>query len=210
MNPIWQLSRDRTMSLFEEKICLEKKLDILTKALGKAYCYELTDEDINSLYWAGGNSGFLSRSLGIKQQFICNYEGIIKPKTILRCQVCGDEFEYEINSLSDNTHKGIYTCYVCEKKKDDNERMKYLQHTEEALDEKDSLCDMPYSDYLQTDHWQNIRKEALRRAGYRCQVCNCGGLLDVHHRTYENKGYERWNDVIVLCRNCHQVFHEVA
>jgi hypothetical protein len=80
---------------------------------------------------------------------------------------------------------------------------------ERARAEKvDALRRMPYADYLRTDHWQFIRKAALRRAQYRCQVCYADGLLDVHHRTYENRGRESYADVTVLCRTCHSLFHE--
>jgi len=68
---------------------------------------------------------------------------------------------------------------------------------------------IPYAEYLETQHWQNVRKRALRRAEYKCQLCNNGdGILHVHHKTYENLGCEENNDLIVLCENCHQKFHD--
>jgi hypothetical protein len=68
---------------------------------------------------------------------------------------------------------------------------------------------MPYDEYLLTPHWQEFRRQALERAEYRCQVCNSGnGPLQVHHRTYERRGHERLEDVIVLCAKCHTLFHE--
>lgn len=70
------------------------------------------------------------------------------------------------------------------------------------------LKDMPYQEYLKTPEWQARRKQHLRSVGYRCQVCNASGvLLDVHHRTYERRGEEHYKDLIALCRNCHELFH---
>lgn len=69
------------------------------------------------------------------------------------------------------------------------------------------LRSMPYSEYLQTEHWYHVRSRAISRAQRRCQVCNSGHRLEVHHRTYENRGDEGRLDVIVLCRNCHAKFH---
>jgi 5-methylcytosine-specific restriction endonuclease McrA len=69
------------------------------------------------------------------------------------------------------------------------------------------LRSMPYREYLKTPEWQACRRDALRRADYSCQVCNSGGPLDVHHRTYERRGTERASDLIVLCRDCHALFH---
>lgn len=66
---------------------------------------------------------------------------------------------------------------------------------------------MPYREYLQTEHWQAVRMSALKRGRYHCQLCNAGGVLDVHHNTYERRGEEQSADVIVLCRGCHGKFH---
>jgi 5-methylcytosine-specific restriction endonuclease McrA len=63
---------------------------------------------------------------------------------------------------------------------------------------------MPYREYLQTPEWQATRKAALKRAWYRCQVCNDHKMpLYVHHRTYERRGHELPEDVFVLCASCH-------
>jgi hypothetical protein len=70
-----------------------------------------------------------------------------------------------------------------------------------------ALANMPYREYLQTCEWHEKRAAARARAGERCQVCNSDGPLDVHHRTYEPRGDEREEDLIVLCRSCHDLFH---
>lgn len=66
---------------------------------------------------------------------------------------------------------------------------------------------MAYQDYLQTEHWQQTRRGALRRAGYSCQVCSEKAKLHVHHRTYARLGHELDTDLIVLCAECHELFH---
>ena len=71
-----------------------------------------------------------------------------------------------------------------------------------------NLRHMRYDLYLKTDHWQHVRKRALDFAKNSCQICNAKGTLNVHHRTYKRRGSERPDDVIVLCRSCHQIFHE--
>lgn len=70
------------------------------------------------------------------------------------------------------------------------------------------LATMPYSDYLQTPEWAAKRKKALRFAGFRCQLCNSNENLNVHHRTYKRRGYERLSDLTVLCEDCHATFHK--
>ncbi len=64
-----------------------------------------------------------------------------------------------------------------------------------------------YKEYLKTDHWLNLREEALKRAGKRCQVCGYRKNLQVHHNTYKNIGHEDIEDLVVLCWKCHKTFH---
>lgn len=75
----------------------------------------------------------------------------------------------------------------------------------------ETLEEMPYEQYLQTFEWQQrrdqARDQALRDAGNRCQLCNKSKFLNVHHKTYERRGHELPEDLIVLCRDCHARFH---
>ena len=72
----------------------------------------------------------------------------------------------------------------------------------------DILKKMPYSEYLQTEHWLHFKSEALKNAQHRCKLCNTNDdTLHVHHNNYDNRGRETFNDVIVLCGDCHAKFH---
>ena len=77
----------------------------------------------------------------------------------------------------------------------------------EPVDEAERLSRLPYGVYLKTVHWQRVRADALKRAGNRCALCNTSQGLEVHHRTYENRGMERPADVIALCGRCHGRHH---
>lgn len=58
--------------------------------------------------------------------------------------------------------------------------------------------------------WKEARRRALKRAGFACQLCNSKDkTLNVHHRTYERRGNEQNNDIIVLCEDCHRKFHDI-
>lgn len=79
------------------------------------------------------------------------------------------------------------------------------------IDRIKALRAMPYKDYLQTEEWQQRRREALSFANNSCQVCNAKGIeLHVHHRTYERRGAEMAGDIIVLCKKCHALFHGIS
>jgi len=67
---------------------------------------------------------------------------------------------------------------------------------------------MPYDLYLRTEHWQRMRALAIDRYGNACVLCN-RTPIDVHHRTYERRGRERLDDLIVLCFDCHARYHRI-
>lgn len=70
------------------------------------------------------------------------------------------------------------------------------------------LCALPYSDYLESTHWQRVRLDALKRAGYECLECEIDGVeLHVHHLNYKRLGRERQSDLRVLCEKCHREVH---
>jgi 5-methylcytosine-specific restriction endonuclease McrA len=72
------------------------------------------------------------------------------------------------------------------------------------------LRTMPFAEYRKQREWQVRRVQALTRARYRCQMCSShDATLDVHHNNYQNYGDERPEDLVVLCRLCHQKFHGV-
>ena len=71
----------------------------------------------------------------------------------------------------------------------------------EALRRRDYLA------YLDSDEWQQLRLAVLSENGS-CAVCTSTTHLDVHHRTYERFGHEALADLIVLCRDCHDIFHK--
>lgn len=83
-----------------------------------------------------------------------------------------------------------------------------LPRMELFFTEVERLRSIPYEEYLHTEHWAIVRKAALDRAGWKCQLCNAAKSLQVHHRTYERLGCEWDSDVIALCGRCHKHFHK--
>lgn len=72
------------------------------------------------------------------------------------------------------------------------------------------LKNMPYDEYLKTDHWQEVRKRKLKQVGYKCQRCGVDNIaLEVHHIHYRGRGKELLKHLLVLCRNCHENEHGI-
>lgn len=68
-----------------------------------------------------------------------------------------------------------------------------------------------YKEYLQSAIWKGIRENALARANYKCQGPGCKKIqlpakdLDIHHISYDRVGgFEKDEDLMVLCASCHR------
>lgn len=68
-----------------------------------------------------------------------------------------------------------------------------------------------YTHYLTTSHWKEVRREALHRAGHKCQLCGKNNRrLNVHHNAYDTLWNESHQDVVVLCEPCHKKHHGIV
>jgi hypothetical protein len=67
-----------------------------------------------------------------------------------------------------------------------------------------------YAEYLQSEHWAGLRKQAFATYGNRCSRCKSHKRLQVHHHTYrfpwENCTVK---DVVPLCLKCHEKEHGI-
>lgn len=73
-----------------------------------------------------------------------------------------------------------------------------------------------YVEYLESEHWRQLRQRKLESVNHRCERCGAYskraptgvlGGLDVHHLTYERLRNEPLEDLEVLCVRCHAEEH---
>ena len=62
---------------------------------------------------------------------------------------------------------------------------------------------------LSKEKWDIVRKDAYKRAGYKCRICGARGKLEGHEKwSYdEQKALQKLEDVLALCHACHEVKH---
>lgn len=65
---------------------------------------------------------------------------------------------------------------------------------------------IPYSVYLKTTHWQDLRWKVFQADKKKCVRCGKPGST-VHHRTYSRLGRELLEDVVTVCVPCHNYLH---
>ncbi len=140
----------------------------------------------------------------------------------IECDHCGKKRKVSSRFEMEEALKGgknyaegkLMLCRPCEKqmfhdRSSPEEHAKWKKIREKEISRYQQLRTMPYKEYLQTPEWNQRRNRHLKSARFSCQVCNASNsILDVHHRTYERRGNELFTDLIVLCRNCHSLFHE--
>ncbi len=75
-----------------------------------------------------------------------------------------------------------------------------------------------YSKWMESQEWLETRKQwfsiwiDLEMRDPMCLACGGKWTLqhgDLHHRSYEHLGHERFNDLMPLCRNCHDKVHKI-
>ena len=69
-----------------------------------------------------------------------------------------------------------------------------------------------YADYLNTDYWKNLRKDIIAYRGPQCEKCgewfdDMESELYLHHIIYRGHRKEKWEDLILLCADCHKWQH---
>lgn len=131
-----------------------------------------------------------------------------------RCTGCGNEVFITSRTDKKNREKEsnrelpfYWLCRSCQYAADVDRSASWRAATLERQRRENDLRTMSYKQYLLTPEWQERRKAALKRAGYKCQVCNRSRTLHVHHRTYERRGVELARDLVVLCDECHALYH---
>lgn len=67
------------------------------------------------------------------------------------------------------------------------------------------MIETTYKAYLASKQWRKRRHVAIEAAGGRCEACGAEVGLTVHHLTYANVGEEPPEDLMVLCKECHNI-----
>lgn len=63
------------------------------------------------------------------------------------------------------------------------------------------------SEYLQSKEWKELKTMKLLLADNKCESCGSTHNLELHHIDYTNLTQENFEDVAIVCRDCHQAIH---
>jgi 5-methylcytosine-specific restriction endonuclease McrA len=182
---------------------------------------QISNEEFKSwifqMYWnTDGNTPILrslvKRRLGDAHH---TWTALIEGSTEWPCSKCGTKVKRTFSSKSAfksaKSRRYPFLCPVCEQERNAESEARHADYQRRVTQLQDRIVElraMPYAEYLQSPEWNETRKAALKRAGYKCQLCNSNGQLHVHHKTYEHLGNEYAKDLITLCADCHAKIHD--
>lgn len=193
---------------------------------GYKYLVELKCPDCGVLHKKSVSKTKLMQILGYSSRYSCD-------KYIFHCETCKfkqeelEKNEREKQNKLDKENAKIRVRQYIENYLDpdksfkqevsENEKIDYIMGSFYGYGFSDEIekavLKMDYYDFLKTPYWDGIRNYKLKKAKYCCQLCSGKGVLNVHHKTYEHHGLEHLRtvadkDLIVLCKNCHEKFHD--
>lgn len=64
-----------------------------------------------------------------------------------------------------------------------------------------------YDAYLKSDHWVYFKTNAYNFFRNKCCLCGSENNLNLHHKNYNCLGRETFDDVVLLCSECHRTHH---
>lgn len=68
---------------------------------------------------------------------------------------------------------------------------------------------LDYYTYINSPEWWSVRQRKVKSSNFQCEVCSSNANLNVHHLTYVRLGSEKDSDLMVLCRGCHTMSHDL-
>jgi len=69
-----------------------------------------------------------------------------------------------------------------------------------------------YKRYIKSDAWKLKRLDAIKHHGQDCQQCGHFlpiSMIQVHHITYKRLGKELMEDLMIVCKPCHEKIHGI-
>ena len=189
-----------------------EKSKIVTQYLDKyadEYSYNTI---IHYIYWCTDfKIKILNQVLGYNSEDDLIYKGLIEIQAYeVKCNICKNSKWRDVNSWRElrkvKSNAKTYICHKCEIDVEACSKF-YQEYSKTKELRKHEIGGAFYNNYLNSDHWREIRADAKVAAGYKCQLCLSNGKLNVHHKSYANINKESLDDLMVLCDECHRKHH---
>jgi 5-methylcytosine-specific restriction endonuclease McrA len=196
-----------------EKQYKDKKAEIKNNLsrLVTSYKKSITQEFIDFYYWETNLPvDNLSKALDITA---ANIKKRVTPKEVkyvcLKCHGANGDI-VKLAKCREDMHSGKIEL-ICDSCKEEAKQKKLETTLKRNSAKITEYQNMTYGAYLLTPHWRRLRMKVIRNVNGKCQNCGTSpyysSSLHVHHLTYEHRGYETFDELMVLCKSCHEDLH---
>ena len=90
----------------------------------------------------------------------------------------------------------------------DSSHWESIDSSRELLDDPMFMSAESKREYLKSEDWERKHLIITFLKGYVCECCGSTHHLELHHIRYDNLGNEEVEDLMYLCRSCHQLMHD--
>jgi hypothetical protein len=149
-----------------------------------------------------------------KRFMICiAYDSLGRPRYKKRCAVCygGMSHTYKradaLEILAGEQPFDDEECLPIRQKIADSKGIYYRDVYETYRQKRRQAWREYYDAYLVSLRWALLRVNALTKVNYKCVACESTDTLQLHHRHYQTLGEESLDDVVILCKKCHDLLH---
>ena len=198
-----EVAKEARQRLQEMVLCADMPLQDLQTFVFNTYWFCKAEVNATSL------QSLVETKLGKEK-----WQDFVSATLDMTCSKCHESIIITVKSRTQldriNRTAKFLVCDKCKEIEQKEIALASMAAINQTMSTTESFKQMSYSEYLQTNHWQKIRRQALKRAKYKCQLCSKHNTeLHVHHKTYEHIGQEHnyQDDLIVLCKDCHAKFH---
>jgi len=182
-----------------EILLLKEEIETFIYSFSKEFTNELeamsikeTHSFIFDYYWKIGNIPGIAKVIkAVSRKIIGKIPNLEKAITY-KCSKCNNTFDVLVSSW-----EGIK---FCKKYPPECKNCNPIKHVVKNW----------YEEYLQTPHWQELRKKIFERSHGICEKCKQVKMVDVHHLSYERIGKENLEDLLAVCEDCHNQFHDIV
>lgn len=149
-----------------------------------------------------------------KRFMICiAYDSLNRPRYKKRCAICygGMSHTYKradaLEILAGEQPFDDEECQLKRQEIADSRSDYYLTIYETHRQKRRKAWRDYYNTYLKSTRWALLRVNALTKVNYNCVACKSTDTLQLHHKHYQTLGEESLDDVIILCKKCHELIH---
>lgn len=127
------------------------------------------------------------------------------------CAFCGSKLSANIpHQIAKGQEKNAHLDAMASRSLDySTKRLEVLREIKDATAKKLQVARRAeYADYRESPQWKALTDRVIRRAKGVCEGCLTEPAILAHHKTYDHLGEEFAFELLALCSECHDRFHE--